>query len=58
MGAIFNFFLILILGTSLSSGPVVKNLPCNERDSSLIPGGGTKIPHIVVQIVRPMGHKY
>ena len=25
----------------ISSGPVVKNLPCNARDSSLIPGGGT-----------------
>ena len=25
--------------------PVVKNLPCNAGDVSLIPGLGTKIPH-------------
>ena len=25
--------------------PVVKNLPCNPRDTGLIPGPGTKIPH-------------
>ena len=25
-------------------GPVVRNLPCNAEDSSLIPGQGTKIP--------------
>ena len=27
------------------SGPVVKNPPCNELDSSLTAGWGTKIPH-------------
>ena len=26
-------------------GPVVKNLNCNSRNSSSIPGWGTKIPH-------------
>ena len=25
-------------------GPVVKNLPCNAEDASLIPGRATKIP--------------
>ena len=28
-------------------GPVVKNLPSNAGDTSLIPGQGTKIPHAV-----------
>ena len=26
-------------------GPMVKNLPSNARDMSLIPGQGTQIPH-------------
>ena len=26
-------------------GPMVKNLPSNARDTSWIPGQGTKIPH-------------
>ena len=26
-------------------GPVVGNSPCNARDTGLIPGWGTKIPH-------------
>ena len=26
-------------------GPVLKNLPCNTRDSISIPGRGIKIPH-------------
>ena len=34
-------------GTSLDGGPVVKNSPCNAGDKGLIPGWGTKIPHIV-----------
>ena len=31
-------------------GPVVKNLPSNAGDVSLIPGQGTKIPHAAGQI--------
>ena len=27
------------------SGPGVKSPPCNARDASSIPGGGTKTPH-------------
>ena len=27
-------------------GPVVKNLPANAGDMGLIPGPGTKIPHV------------
>ena len=30
--------------------PVVKNLPSNEEDMSLIPGQGTKIPHAAEQL--------
>ena len=31
-------------------GPVVKNLPSNTGDISLIPGFGTKIPHAAKQL--------
>ena len=31
-------------------GPVVKSLPCNAEDMSLIPGWGTKISHAVGQL--------
>ena len=31
-------------------GPVVKNLPSNARDIGLIPGHGTKIPHVSGQL--------
>ena len=31
-------------------GPVVKNLPCYDRDAGSIPGCGTKIPHAVEQL--------
>ena len=31
-------------------GPVVKNLPCNARDSGSTPGQGTKIPHAMQQL--------
>ena len=31
-------------------GPVVKNLPSNEGDTSSIPGQGTKIPHAAGQL--------
>ena len=31
-------------------GPVVKNLPCNAGDESLIPGWGTKIPQAWEQL--------
>ena len=33
-----------------SSHPVVKNLPCNVRDMSSIPGRGTDTPHSVEQL--------
>ena len=32
-------------GRDFPGGPVVKNLPCNAEDMSLIPGWGTKISH-------------
>ena len=32
------------------SGPVVKNLPSKIEDACLIPGQGTKIPHIAGQL--------
>ena len=31
----------------LHDGLMVKNLPCNAWDMGLIPGLGTKIPHVV-----------
>ena len=31
-------------------GPVVKNPPCNERDTGSIPGWGTKPSHAVGQL--------
>ena len=31
-------------------GPVVKNLPSKTEDACLIPGQGTKIPHIEGQL--------
>ena len=31
------------------SGPGVKSPPCNARDASSIPGGGTKTPHSIPQ---------
>ena len=31
-------------------GPVVKNAPCNARDTGSIPGLGTKIPHVAEQL--------
>ena len=31
-------------------GPVVKNLPSNAGDAGLIPGRGSKIPHITEQL--------
>ena len=43
-------------------GPVVKNLPLNTGDTSLIPGQGTKIPYAVgllsprAAITEPTGH--
>ena len=30
--------------------PEVKNLPCNAKDASWIPGQGTKIPHVRGQL--------
>ena len=36
-------------GRDVPGGPVVKNLPSNARDMSLIPGRGTKIPHAAGQ---------
>ena len=31
-------------------GTVIKNLCCNARDVGLIPGQGTKIPHVMEQL--------
>ena len=36
-----NALLKMVLG-DFSGGPVVKNLPCNEGNTGLIPGWGTK----------------
>ena len=35
------------------SGPVVKNSLPNAGDMGLIPGGGTKIPHVTGQLSLP-----
>ena len=45
-----------------SPGPGVENLPSNAGDMGLIPGQGTKIPHVAGQLnphattVEPMHH--
>ena len=44
------FFTIKKNTGDFPGGPVVKNLPSNAGDSGLIPGGGTKIPHVVGQL--------
>jgi len=31
-------------------GPLVKNPPCNARDTGSIPSWGTKIPHVVEKL--------
>ena len=36
--------------TKLPAGPVVKNLPFNAGDAGLIPGQGTKNPHVAEQL--------
>ena len=33
-------------------GPVVKNPPCNAEDAGSIPGQGTKILHVMEQLIR------
>ena len=38
---------------SLHGGPVVKNLPCNTRDTGLIPGQETEVPHVAGQLRSP-----
>ena len=38
------------LGRDFPGGPMAKSLPCNARDTGLIPGWGTKIPHVVGQL--------
>ena len=40
-------------GRHFPGGAVLKNLPCNAEDKSLIPGRGTKIPHAVGQLIDP-----
>ena len=42
---------------------MVKKLPCNAEDVDLIPDWGTKIPHVVEQVLsphvpEPMNHSY
>ena len=37
-------------GWGFPGGPVVKNLPGNERDMGLVPDWGTKIPHATEQL--------
>ena len=37
-------------GWDFLAGPVVKNPPCNARDTGLIPGWGTKIPQASEQL--------
>ena len=39
-----------IVSRDFSGGPVVKNPPCNVEDVGLIPGQGTKIPHVAEQL--------
>ena len=38
-----------LLGTSLVI-QLLKKLPCNAKDAGLIPGQGSKIPHMVEQL--------
>ena len=38
-------------------GPLVKNLASSARDKGLIPGGETKIPHVMEQISLHTGTK-
>lgn len=45
-----NFFFFKGYLGDFRGGPVVKNLPCNDRDAGSIPGCGTKIPHTVEQL--------
>ena len=45
-----NMFRFKVVFKDFSGGPAVKNLPCNGGDAGLIPGQGTKIPHIVEQL--------
>ena len=46
----FKFSVKKSVAGDFSGGPVVKNLPCNVRDTGLIPGQGTKIPHTMEQL--------
>jgi len=41
------------VGSSLYGGLVVKNLPCNARDTGLIPGQETEVPHVAGQLRSP-----
>ena len=34
-------------------GPMVKNLPCNSGDMGSVPGGETKIPQALGQLLSP-----
>ena len=38
------------MSQDIPGGPVVKNLPCNAGDMSLIPGTGIKIHHVLRQL--------
>ena len=55
--------LLNLLG-DFPGGPLVKNLPSNERDMGLIPGWGNKIPHTMRQLslhattTEPAWHNY
>jgi len=43
-----------VLLRDLPGSPVVENLSCNAGDEGSIPGGGTKIPHAVGQLIRAL----
>ena len=48
----FKFSVKKSVAGDFPGGPVVKNLPCNVRDTGLIPGQGTKIPHTMELTLR------
>ena len=39
-------------------GPVVKNLPCSAKDTSLIPGPKRCVPSYVEEELKPVCHSY
>ena len=45
-----SIYCVILLNSKIGTSPVVKNLPANAEDTGLIPGLGTKIPHVAGQL--------